>query len=409
MTWRAAWAAAVAGGMLVGVAPPAPAVPPTLIQVEIDYMVDVDHTHLPSQAELDAVIQMFACHGITLVAEIGDAVPHIDTLVDGPVANDFFSVTGMNTFRSIKSVYQGHTGGGWHYCLFGHDYTADGDPIGSSGLAETGGDDLLVSLGSFADQIGTPFDRAATFAHELGHNLTLTHQGGQALVVGRHKPIYASIMSYAFQLDGVRSQLRCLEIVDNFALFKELDYSDGRMPVINEGALDETLGARIRRVDWNCNGLYQGVVVQDLDDASNDGNWCGSAGSIDVLTDNNDWAQIQDNTAAALPERMPIETCITADEVREAHLLRGPNACPSDQPELVSEPCQGGVMAWVQAGYVGTQTGTGSQPFSSFLGGYGAVPAQSVLYVQPGSYAAGTGILSKPMVIAGPGDAMIHP
>jgi len=34
-------------------------------------------------------------------------------------------------------------------------------PSGSSGLAETGGDDLIVTLGTFTGQIGTPFDRAS--------------------------------------------------------------------------------------------------------------------------------------------------------------------------------------------------------------------------------------------------------
>lgn len=408
MSRRLVAAAGVACTAVALAGRPAAAVPPTLIQVEIDYMVDTDHSHLPSQAELDAIVQMFACHGITLVAEISDAVPHEDVLIDGPAANDFFTATGLNTFTSIKSVYQDHTGGGWHYCLFGHTYTDNGSTLQSSGIAENGGDDLLVSLGTFANEIGTPFDRAATFAHELGHNLGLTHEGGQPAVVGKYKPVYASIMSYAFQLSGIRSQLRCWEIVDNYALFKEIDYSDGRMPVINEAALSETLGARIRRVDWNCDGLYQGTVAQDTDDVSNDGKWCDENGSLDAIADSNDWALIQDNTFAAMPEWLPTESCITSDEAMRPD-LRGPGDCPPPQPALVTESCTGAVMAWVQAGYGGPQAGTGSQPYGNFATAYGSVPAQSVLYVQPGIYTAGNGILSKPLIIAGPGGAEIRP
>ena len=65
-----------------------------------------------------------------------------------------------------------------HYCIFGHDHEgANCQVTGNSGLAETPGNDLVVTLGQFTNQVGTPFDRAATLAHEFGHNLGLTHCG----------------------------------------------------------------------------------------------------------------------------------------------------------------------------------------------------------------------------------------
>jgi hypothetical protein len=403
---RAACAFALAGWTL-----PAAAVPPSTVRVEIDYMVDATHSHRPTDAEIAAVTQMFACHGITLIVEFG-AIPHVNTMVDGPAANDFFTATGPNTFGSMKSAYRNHTTGGWHYCICGHDYTADGSAIGSSGLGETGGDDFVVTLGSFAGGIGTPFDRAGTFAHELGHNLGLTHEAGQSLTVGTHKPIYASIMSYAFQLRGVRTALTCFEIADAYSLFKELDYSNGRLPSVDENALNELLGARIRKVDWNCNGVYSGVLAHDLEDGNNNGTWCDDGGPREVLSDYNDWANIQDNTSAYQPESMPYSVCITAEEFakQEMQKVQGPSSCPAPQPAVAVESCQSAVMAWVQSGYSGTQTGTGNQPFNTFLGGYNSVPSGSVLYMQPGTYTGvGTGVLSKPLVIAGPGVAEIRP
>lgn len=46
----------------------APARAATTINVEVDWMVDTDHSHEPSQAELDAIVAMFACKGITLTS-----------------------------------------------------------------------------------------------------------------------------------------------------------------------------------------------------------------------------------------------------------------------------------------------------------------------------------------------------
>ena len=51
---------------------------------------------------------------------------------------------------------------------------------GSSGLAEISGNDLCVTLGGFSGETGTAFQKASTFAHELGHNLGLRHYGLQS-------------------------------------------------------------------------------------------------------------------------------------------------------------------------------------------------------------------------------------
>jgi len=42
------------------------ATPPTLINVEVDYMYAPDHIHRLYQNEIDAVVAMFGCQGITI-------------------------------------------------------------------------------------------------------------------------------------------------------------------------------------------------------------------------------------------------------------------------------------------------------------------------------------------------------
>ena len=51
--------------------------------IEIDYMVDSSpggHSHMPTQAEIDAVVQMFACQGHTLNIVVDDQITHHDVL-----------------------------------------------------------------------------------------------------------------------------------------------------------------------------------------------------------------------------------------------------------------------------------------------------------------------------------------
>jgi hypothetical protein len=409
---QAALASGLALMMAGWVAGAAHADPPTVINVEIDYMVggNPSHSHRPTQAEINAIIQMFACHGITLNVIIDDPVSHINVLVDGPDSDDFFTVTGPNTWRSIRDANFDH-GGGWHYCVFGHDYTAEGSGTGSSGYAEMGGDDILVSLGSFLDQngvpIGTPFDRAATFAHELGHNLGLAHSGDQdGGTVGVYKPVYPSIMSYQFQLNGVRTQLMCLGLADETSLFKEIDYSNGRLPSVNESVLRETIGVGIHKVDWNCSGgINGGTVAQDL---NGQGNWCSAVGMQSVVSDYDDWVNIEDHTFTLLPANLPLVSCITADE--RALDLQNPANCPVAQPDVTSEACVAGQMIWVDPAYVGTETGTGSQPFNTFLEGYNLALPGSVLHLQPGTMTApGALVLFKRIVLGGCGGAVVNP
>jgi hypothetical protein len=383
---------------------------PTEINVEIDWMATGGHSHRPTQAEVNAIVQMFACHDITLNAVIDDSIPHIDVIPDSAGNDNFFTWSGTNSFRWYKNQYFDNAGGGWHYCIFGHQYDPDGAATitGSSGLGETGGDDFIVTLGAFAGQVGTPFDRASTLAHELGHNLGLNHYAGSDTSAGNFTPNYASIMSYQYQLTGVKTQMRCLELIDTAAvpLLKELDYSNGRLASVNENSLNENRGVGMRPTDWNCSGAIDaGTVAQDLDGVT----WCGAAGARTVISDKNDWASLVDNTFTVLPPSR-YETCITAEEA-DLNKMMNPSSCDGTggQPPVVSEGCIGGLLVFANAAYSGSEDGRGSTPFNTFLEAYNAATTNSALYLWPGSYDtdATTVTLSKPMTIGGTGGPTI--
>jgi hypothetical protein len=88
----------------------------------------------------------------------------------------------------------------WRYVLFAHNLV--GNPSGgssSSGCSEVGGDDGIVSLGSFTNGVGTTDQQAGTFMHEFGHLLGFQH-GGEDNV--NNKPNYRSVMSYNRQFSG---------------------------------------------------------------------------------------------------------------------------------------------------------------------------------------------------------------
>jgi hypothetical protein len=373
-------------------------------------MQDGTHSHKPNQAEIDAVVQMFACQGYTLNVEISDAIPHFNTLVRDPTCNIFFEYNlENNSFGKLKAQYYDHTGQpGWHYCIFGHDYEGAGCQVtGSSGLAENPGDDFVVTLGQFTNQIGTPFDRAATLAHEFGHNLGLTHCGandpgdpltGSCVNVGPFPPNVASIMSYFYQLSGLRSNMLCQGLTfDEAARFKEMDYSHGTMCTLNESSLDEKFGVGMTSVDWNCSGVIGNVLVaKDLNGNAN--GWCSANGGLQTLNDYDEWAAIADltysNTAAELTH-MPLSECITAAEAERINVAGG-----CTQPTPASEPCINTRMMYLHPAGGAGASGNCTAPFRGLQEAHDAAPDGSVLLFRAGAYnPSGPVLLTKPMKI----------
>ena len=101
----------------------------------------------------------------------------------------------------------------------------------SSGRAEIGGNDFVTSMGPFDRSVGSQDQQAASFMHELVHNLNVRHGGADDI---NCKPSYASVMNYAHEFP-----LESGGIIPK-AQWK-LDISGRAQNFINENALDETV------------------------------------------------------------------------------------------------------------------------------------------------------------------------
>jgi hypothetical protein len=384
--------------------------------IEIDWM-DVTgpggHSHRPQAAEVEAIQQMFACQGHTLNIDVSNAVTHFNVLEPEP-GNlwNIFAYSGVPaSFGAIKQANFNHAGQpGWHYCIFGHQYRGtDSTVTTSSGYGEMPGDDFIVTLGAFSNQIGTAFERASILAHEFGHNLGLPHctggncdDPGGANYMGPFQENLPSIMSYLYTLAGIRTNLICQGLaLTEAALFKEIDYSHGRLCAVDENNLDEKFGLGMRGVDWDCDGSIEGFRAHDLNGNAN--GWCSASGPRQSFGDVNEWDLVVDLTytqTAADLMHMPVVSCITAEE---AVMLRG--GCP--QATLATEDCidpQSVAFARVGAGW--PHSGTCQRPYASVRDAHDAVPPGTTLFLIPGTYTeTGTLTLDRRMIIYSPGSA----
>ena len=227
-----------------------------------------------------------------------------------------------SAFQTIKDANFTPTGRTpiFHYVISAHNY----DSTTSSGISRgIGASDLIVSLGSFTNGVGTVNEQAGTLMHELGHNLGLQHGGGDSV---NYKPNYLSVMSYAFQING---------LIKN-GVGGTFDYSRSALANLNELSLSEPLGIGAAGygtrhycagvgyvavndasgpIDWNCNGTTTETGVSY--DVNND-----SANS--TLTGYNDWANLKLKVGAIglagvqpdLPATTPVDP-LTTDEAKK--------------------------------------------------------------------------------------------
>jgi hypothetical protein len=188
--------------------------------------------------------------------------------------------SGTSGFRDTKATYFGtraeRASSKWaairnakqyvfHYALWVNHFTYEDGSGGYSGAGETDGNDFLVALGDWGPtKGGTANQQAATFMHELGHNLGLHHGGGDDV---NCKPNYLSIMNYLYQMQGM------------YVTSRPIDYSRSAF-TLDESALDETVGVPAAAgwtvafgpgglhtaptgtaIDWNGNGVIDTTPV----------------------------------------------------------------------------------------------------------------------------------------------------
>jgi len=340
--------AAVLLALLCGPAAPASAAPDIRIEprtlsflqqprrpifVEIDWMEDGTHSHKPSQAVVDRIVQTFANAGYSLTIDVSNAVPPQAIL---PIAD---SVEGSAAVQSIMAQNFNHAGDSrYFYSLWGHNYSDNGTFTTSSGAADQPGRVHLVTLGSFSGQTGTFSNQVGTFIHEFGHNLGQTHGGTDE---GNYKPNYLSVMNYFYQLSGLGPSLKALRFANSAAGFDDFSYSHGLLPSLDELSLDESFGIGLGRpVDWNCNGVLQSGLAKDIQSA----NPCSASGNLSVLTDFDNWSSLSPHIRTATSRATPFVppparravACITPEENRPLQdridRLRAAGLLPPDGP-----------------------------------------------------------------------------
>jgi hypothetical protein len=238
--------------------------------------------------------------GITLHTMSGEEVPHIDPInfVSSTATNrDFgdikWGLANDGTTKPCEGPQPGETGFFgtrsdrnssnceqilsaklvvFHYAIFGHRYAEHLRSSGRSDLAN----DFIVTVASWplSDRIhngGSIETWAATFMHELGHNLNLGHGGSQWEDPYNCKPNYRSVMNYTRQFRNIDPA-------------RPLDYSGYRLGPLEESALSEPAGlgtglggtvifnragtletAPVEGDDWNGNGVFDPYSESGID------------------------------------------------------------------------------------------------------------------------------------------------
>jgi hypothetical protein len=337
--------------------------------VEIDYM----QFHLPNPQALTQAADSVATIGVQSIREafaaapvanvapsgtginihfqVDEQLPHFDQIVLTPCTQSTGSVASFVDFDAVKATNFGTVADrantqtlnakrlAFRYVIFGHDLAplASNGGLGSSGCSEVGGDDAVVTLGSFSGSgtiaghtggMGSQDEQAGTLMHELGHLLGLRHGGDDDI---NCKPNYRSVMSYSRQFSG------------SPIVGRRLDYSRSLDPLIsgdpantgilNEISLNELVGlgvdpslgplpaflntadqivfgpgawsfatANVAPINWNRNKDKKGNPIYETNATANinDGSGCTSLVTNEKLFGHNDWANLVYRSSASL-------------------------------------------------------------------------------------------------------------
>ena len=284
-----------------------PALPTAPIHVELDWMETGAHSHKPSQAVIDAIVQTFAREGFTIVIDVSNAIPHQDVLAITS------NPSGSAAVQAIKAAHFDHANDSrYFYSIWGHNYSLGGTLTTSSGIADLPGSTHLVTLGSFSGSVGTFSNQVGTFIHEFGHNLGQRHGGVDH---ANYKPNYISVMNYFYQLNGIGPTLVALQFANTSTGFNTFGYSHGLLLSLNELGLNENFGIGLGRArDWNCDGILSASVARDIQ-ASDP---CAGTGGLSTIGDFDNWTNVNgfvgSGAIAPVPTGESSQFCITPDE-----------------------------------------------------------------------------------------------
>jgi hypothetical protein len=246
---------------------------------------------------LDRVTAVFQQHGIRLHLQIDERDIPVSDFPNGFDEFDAIKANRWGTPAERSSTNSAATLQAkrlaYRYAMFANTHSNGG----SSGSGELLGNDFMITLGSSG---GTADQQAATFMHELGHNLGLRHGGADDV---NYKPNYHSVMNYLWQFPGQ----------NNDEQDWSLDYSTEQLPTLNEEDLSELAGIgfdedsghgdhAVRLCDIR---LFGSCLLSVPEHGPVDFNWDGDAtddhvtrdlngdGTLSELHGHNDWANLQ--------------------------------------------------------------------------------------------------------------------
>jgi len=142
-----------------------------------------------------------------------DGFPQSSTLISAFGSNESKKLS-YNCLTAKRQVF--------HYALVANYQWGN---IPSSGWAEIMGNDVLITLGNFANGVGNIDNQEGSLMHELGHNYGLNHGGAGDST--NCKPNYLSVMNYLYQF---RTNDQC----------RPLDYSNKALTNLNEASLSDS-------------------------------------------------------------------------------------------------------------------------------------------------------------------------
>ncbi|MCL4301295.1 MAG: SBBP repeat-containing protein [Anaerolineae bacterium] len=354
------------------------------IFVEIDYMeacigvgnACIKHSHKPNADAIALVVEAFKNAPVNNPDGIPGINLHVDFGSDTPMKPDdpnarwgsfsrsdrlpHYDYLSWTKFYELKQTkFDSARNGIFHYAIFAH--FIEGLPCTSGATPRPIPNvDFIVSLAGFGlgketacgdlgpltnVLVGTPFQQAGTFMHELGHNLGFDEGGGDAII---GKPNYLSVMNYAFQMRGL--------IYDNHN-GGTFDYSRSgppQIPNLVETSLNESVGLNggnstaqygtrwtcpnesIREtlsanshIDWNCNGNSNETNVSA--NINNKTGWYTSPSS-ETLISSFDWENLNYTGGGVIGS-----TASTAGAL-EVTSSASPNELTLDQDNLIPDP-----------------------------------------------------------------------